>query len=172
MTPASGPSTPGGTSPWTSTTTYYHRDRAARPYAVGVVVDAGGRVWTEVPVRFNLDWTPPATPSEHAPLAARPWPVSSSRVVGRRADERLHGYRSESVAVVSVDLTAGREVVSLDIENESTLIWSGPGIALIPMAVGTIFHLHGTAAMIEHPGPAPLRATPGWHHGPDQLEGT
>ncbi|HEX3947571.1 MAG TPA: hypothetical protein VHW47_07685, partial [Acidimicrobiales bacterium] len=37
---------------------YYDRDRAARPYGVGVVLDPGEKVWAEVPVRFNLDWTP------------------------------------------------------------------------------------------------------------------
>ncbi|MGH9303752.1 MAG: hypothetical protein ACRDZ5_04970 [Acidimicrobiales bacterium] len=147
---------------------YYDRDRAARPYAVGVVLDPGEKVWAEVPVRFNLDWTPPATPGGQAQPAIRPWLVTSGRAVGRLADGRLHGYRWESAVGVRVDLTAGRDVASLDIEGQPTLVWSGPGTA--PMAVAAIFNLYGPAAMIDHPGLAPLRAQD-WPHGPDQLEG-
>ena len=90
------------------------------------------------------------------------------RVVGRLADDRLHGYRREKAVGVRVDLTTGREAVTIDIEGEPTLIWSGPGIA--PMAVAAIYQLYGAAAMIEHPGLAPLRAAPDWPQGPDQLE--
>ncbi len=147
---------------------YHDRDRAARPYGVGVVLDPGEKVWAEVPVRFNLDWTPPAKPGEQAVPAVRPWLVTSGRLVGRLADGRLHGYRWEHAVGVRVDLTAGREIVGLDIEGQPTLTWSGPGIA--PMAVAAIFHLYGVAAMIEHPGLAPLRAAPDWPQGPDQLE--
>ena len=77
---------------------------------------------------------------------------------GRRAladHLRLHGYRWEHAVRVRLDLTAGPEIVSLDIEGQPTLIWSGPGVA--PMAVAAIFHLYGPVAMIEHPGPAALR---------------
>ncbi len=72
---------------------YYDRDRTARPYGVGIVLDPGEKVWAEVPIRFNLDWTPPANPGEQAQPAIRPWLVTSGRVVGRLADDRLHGYR-------------------------------------------------------------------------------
>ncbi len=65
------------------------------------------------------------------------------------------GYRWENAVGVRVDLTAGREVVSLDIDSEPTLIWTGPAVA--PMAVAAVFHLYGPLAMIEHPGLAPLR---------------
>ncbi|MGH9107200.1 MAG: hypothetical protein ACRDZX_15495 [Acidimicrobiales bacterium] len=132
------------------------------------MLDPGEKVWAEVPVRFNLDWTAPAKPGEQAPPAVRPWLVTSGRVVGRLADDRLHGYRWERAVGVRVDLTAGREAVVIDIEGEPTLIWSGPGVA--PMAVAAIFHLYGPAAMIEHPGLAPLRVAPDWPQGPDQLE--
>ncbi len=134
---------------------YYDRDRVARPYGVGVVLDPGEKVWAEVPVRFNLDWSQPAKPGGQAVPVVRPWLVTSGRVVGRLADDRLHGYRWEHAVGVRVDLTAGREIVGLDIEGQPTLIWSGPGIA--PMAVAAIFHLYGPAAMIEHPGLAALR---------------
>ena len=149
---------------------YYDRDRAARPYGVGVVLDPGEKVWAEVPVRFNLDWTPPAKPGEHAQPAIRSWLVTSGRGVGRLADDRLHGYRWEKAVGVRVDLTTGREAVIVDIESEPTLMWSGPGIA--PLAVAAIFRLYGPVAMIEHPGLASLRATQDWPHGPDQLEGS
>jgi hypothetical protein len=133
---------------------YYNRQTATQPYGVGVVLDAGEKVWAEVPVRFNLDWPPLAKPGEQAQPAVRSWLVTSGRVVGRLADDRLHGYRWENAVGVRVDLTPGREVVSLDIENEPTLIWTGP--ALAPMAVAAVFHLYGPLAMVQHPGLAPL----------------
>ena len=54
-----------------------------------------------------------------------------------------------------VDLTPGREVVSLDIDSEPTLIWTGSAVA--PMAVAAVFHLYGPLAMIQHPGLAAVR---------------
>jgi len=57
-----------------------------------------------------------------------------------------------------VDLSLGREVVSIDIEGEPTLIWSGP--AATPMAAATVFQLYGLLAMIEHPGLATFRVFP------------
>ena len=54
-----------------------------------------------------------------------------------------------------VDLTPGREVVSLDIESEPTLIWTGPAVA--PLAVAAVFHLYGALAVIDHPGLAVVR---------------
>jgi hypothetical protein len=134
---------------------YYNRETAARPYGVGVVPDPDEKVWAEVPVRFNLDWPPPVRPGELAQPSVRTWLVTSTRVVGRLSDDRLHGYLWESAVGARVDLTPGREVVSLDIENEPTLIWSGPAVA--PLAVVAVFHLYGALAMIDHPGLAPLR---------------
>jgi hypothetical protein len=134
---------------------YYNRETAALPYGVGVVLDADEKVWAEVPVRFNLDWTPPVRPDRHAQPAVRFWLITSDRVVGRLADDRLHGYRWEKAVGVRVDLTPGREVVSLDIESERTLIWTGPAVA--PMAVAAVFHLYGPLAMIQHPGLAAAR---------------
>lgn len=150
---------------------YYDRETATRPYGVGVVLDPGEKAWAEVPVTFNLDWTPPVKPGEQAQQpAVRPWLVTSARIVGRLADDRLHGYRWEKTVGARVDLTPGREAVILDVDGESSLRWSGPGVA--PMAVAAVFHLHGPLAMIDHPGLAPLRAAaPEWPHGPDQLEG-
>ncbi len=137
---------------------FYDRQTATQPYGVGIVLDPGEKVWAEVPVRFNLDRVPHVRPGEHARPAVLPWLVTSGRVVGRLADDRLHGYRWEKAIGARVDLSAGREVVSVDIEDEPTLIWSGP--ALAPMAVATVFQLYGPLAMIEHPGLAPLRVLP------------
>jgi len=134
---------------------YYNRETAARPYGVGVVLDSGERVWAEVPVRFNLDWPPLIKPGELAQPSVRPWLVTSARIVGRLTDDRLHGYRWERAVGARVALTPRREVVSLDIDNEPTLIWTGPAVA--PLAVAAVFHLYGVLAMIDHPGLAPLR---------------
>jgi hypothetical protein len=134
---------------------YYNRETATLPYGVGVVLDAGEKVWAEVPVRFNLDWIPPVKPGEHGQPAVRSWLVTSDRIVGRLADDRLHGYRWEKAVGARVDLTSGREVVSLDIDCEPTLLWTGPAVA--PMAVAAVFHLYGPLAVIQHPGLAPLR---------------
>ncbi|MHB1510937.1 MAG: hypothetical protein ACYCST_16800 [Acidimicrobiales bacterium] len=133
---------------------YHRRETAVRPYGVGLVLGAHERVWAEVPVQFNLDCIPPVRPNgPTAPPVVRPWLVTSDRVVGRLSDDRLHGYRWEAVVGARVDLTPGREAVTLDIENEPTLICSGPGAA--PMAVAAVFHLYGPIAMIEHPGLIP-----------------
>jgi len=134
---------------------YYDRKTATLPYGIGVVLDPGEKVWAEVPVRFNLDWIPLMKPNEYAQPAVRSWLVTSARVVGRLADDRLHGYRWEQVVGVRVDLTPGREVVGLDMEGEPTLIWTGSAVA--PMAVAAVFHLYGPLAMIQHPGLAAVR---------------
>jgi hypothetical protein len=134
---------------------YYNREMAALPYGVGVALDAGEKVWAEVPVIFNRDWTSPGEPGAYRWPTVRSWLVTSDRIVGRLADDRLHGYRWERAVGVRVDLTAGREVVSLDIDGEPALIWTGPAVA--PMAVAAVFHLYGPLAMIQHPGLTPLR---------------
>jgi len=134
---------------------YYNRETATRPYGIGVVLDSGEKAWAEVPVRFNLDQPPLIKPGEHAQSSVRPWLVTSARVVGRLTDDRLHGYRWEMAVGARVDLTPGREVVSLDVETEPTLIWTGAAVA--PLAVAAVFHLYGALAMIDHPGLAPLR---------------
>jgi len=136
---------------------YYNRETATLPYGVGVVLDPGEKLWAEVPVRFNLDWMPPVKPGDSAEPAVRSWLITSDRVVGRLADDRLHGYRWEKAVGVRVDLTSRREVVSLDIDSEPTLIWTGPAVA--PMAVAAVFHLYGPMGVIQHPGLASLRVS-------------
>ena len=134
---------------------YYDRETAVRPYGVGIVLDSGEKVWAEVPVRFNLDRPRQIKPAELAHPSVRTWLVTSARVVGRLTDDRLHGYRWERAVGARVDLTPGREVVSLDIDDEPRLIWFGPAVA--PLAVAAVFRLYGPIGMIEHPGLAPLR---------------
>jgi hypothetical protein len=135
---------------------YHGRETTTQPYGVGVVLDPDEKLWAEVPVRFNLDREPSSVRTgEHAQPAVRSWLVTSDRCVGRLADDRLHGYRWDKAVGARVDLTPGREVVSLDIDSEPTLIWSGPAVA--PMAVAVVFHLYGPLAMIQHPGLAPVR---------------
>jgi hypothetical protein len=139
---------------------YHGRPTTARPYGVGVVVDPGETVWSEVPVRFNQDWPAPE-PGRSQPMPAiRPWLVTSGRVVGRLADGQLYGYRWEKMVGLRVDLSSGRETLAADIEGERPLLWSGPGLA--PMAVAAVFHLYGPAALIDHPGLAALRVGGDW----------
>jgi hypothetical protein len=134
---------------------YYDRQTAIQPYGVGVVLDAGEKVWAEVPVMFNLDLRPLVNPGQHAQPCTRPWLVTSSRIVGRLGDHRLQGYRWEKAVGARLDLNPGHEVLSIDIDGEPTLIWFGPAVA--PMAVAAVFLLFGAAAMINHPDLAPLR---------------
>jgi hypothetical protein len=136
---------------------YFNRDTNLRPYEVGAVLDPGEKVWAETPVQFNLDWPLPRKEGQAKEPAFRPWLVTSDRVVGRLADERLHGYRWEHTVGARVDLTPDHEVVSLDIEGEPMLMWSGPAVA--PMAVAAIFHLYGPIGVIEHPGLVALRVS-------------
>jgi hypothetical protein len=139
---------------------FHSRETATRPYGIGIVFDHGEMAWAEVPVRFNVDWPVPAKPGQQGPPAVRSWLVTSARVVGRLADDRLHGYRWEKMVGARVDLTPGRETVALDIEGQPALVWSGPGVA--PFAVAAVFHLYGPVGMIEHPGLAPLRVPREW----------
>jgi hypothetical protein len=141
---------------------FYNRETSFRPYEVGVGLDAGEKVWAEVPVRFNLDWRPPGNATQITQSAVRPWLVTSDRVVGRLGDDRLRGYRWEHAIGTRVDLTPGYEVVGLDIEGEPTLLWSGPTVA--PLAVAAIFQLYGPIGIIEHPGLEMLRVGPDCLH--------
>lgn len=81
--------------------------------------------------------------------------MTSSRVVGRLADQRLAYCRWGELDGVRVDLTPGREAVAVDVKGKSTLIWSGPAVA--PLALAAVFHLYGPVALIEHPALGQLR---------------
>jgi hypothetical protein len=134
---------------------YYDRQTAVQPYGVGVVLDAGEKVWAEIPIRFNLDSTSIVKSCEDPQPALRSWLVTSARVVARLGDDRLHGYRWEKVVGCRVDLTPRREVVSLDLDSEPSLVWTGPAVA--PLAVVAVFHIYGSLALIDHPGLVAVR---------------
>ena len=51
---------------------------------------------------------------------------------------------------------AGRAgYVQIDLATNGSIAWTGAGVA--PLAVAAVFHLHGTAALIDHPGLTFLR---------------
>lgn len=138
---------------------YHSRSAGLRPYDVGVVLDPDETVWVEVPARFNLDQPQPQPPAGAQP-PIRPWLVTSRRVVGRLGNGSLCGYRRETMVALRVSVAPGSEQLAVDIDGTPPLVWAGPGIA--PMAVSAVFHLHGPAALLDHPGLAPLRAPSAW----------
>jgi hypothetical protein len=134
---------------------YFNRETGVRPYEVGVVLDPGERVLAEIPVGFNLDWAASAYHCEWFVPPVRAWLITSDRIVGRLADDRLQGYRWDTAVGLRVDLSARCETVSLDIENQPSPEWSGPAVA--PLAVAAVFQVYGPVGLIEHPGLVPLR---------------
>jgi hypothetical protein len=129
---------------------------AVNPYRVGVVLDLDEHAWAECPLRFLQESSPaPARTFGAGWPPFRPWLVTSRRIVARLGDGRLYGYRWEHALGCRVDLTPARETVALDLCNGTPLVWTGPGIA--PLAVAAVHHLHGSEALLDHPGLAPLR---------------
>ena len=108
---------------------YYNRETAARPYSVGVVLDPGEKVWAEVPIRFNFDLTATVSGCHDVLPAFRPWLVTSDRVVGRLASDRLQGYRWENVCGIRVDLAPGHEVIEFGYRwrTHADMGWPGCG---------------------------------------------
>jgi hypothetical protein len=88
-------------------------------------------------------------------LQTEPWLVTSQRVAGRLQSDILRWWEWDQVIGVRVDLTPGRERVCLDIDRSKPVYFDGPGVA--PLAVATVYRLHGPLAVIEHPGLALLR---------------
>jgi hypothetical protein len=137
---------------------YYDRETTARPFRVGVVLDPGERVWAETPLTFSAD-TPVATnPTVGARPQVRPWLITNHRVVARLGDGRLHGLRWEHMVGCRVDLSPRWSTVAVDLDAQTPLVWTGPGVA--PLAVAAVYHLHGPGATVEHPGLAVLRVPP------------
>lgn len=126
--------------------------RATTPYAIGVVLDPGERVWSECPVRFLQEYLPAGgltTPP------VRTWLVTSDRIVGRLGDDSLYGWRWDQMRGCRIELAASSELVELDTASGNRLDWAGPGVA--PLAVAAAYRLHGHQALLEHPGLAPIR---------------
>lgn len=127
----------------------------ATPYRIGVVLELGERVWAECPVRFIQErslalyfdsaWIP----------SIRPWLVTSHRIVGRLADDRLYGWRWTQIVGCRIELSPRVERMAVDLSDGSCIGWSGPGIA--PLSVAAVSRLHGPKALIDHPGLTVLR---------------
>jgi hypothetical protein len=138
---------------------YQGRPTAQAPYRIGVVLDHGEVIWAETPLRFDADLpAPPMFANSRRTVSAppvRPWLITNARVVGRLGDDQLNGWRWEGINGCRVSLDAGREFVALDLGGQRPLVWRGPAAA--PLAVAAVFHLHGPAALVDHPGLSPLR---------------
>jgi hypothetical protein len=130
------------------------------PYAVGVVLDPGEQPWAQVPARCSADFAMPTPQGQTSNASSKPappvsaWLVTNRRVVGRFADETLHGWRWDKMVGCRIDLTPSRELVGIDIDGLAPIMWSGPGVG--PLAVAAVYHLHGARALLEHPGLAAL----------------
>jgi hypothetical protein len=130
---------------------------AAKPYRIGVVLGPQESAWVECPASFTLDAAPSSTGID-GPAPYRPWLVTSERIVGRLGDNRLYGYRWDSVFGCRVNLKMSEEYLSLDVDGLPPMTWRGPAIA--PMAVAAVYRLHGIHGLIEHPGLISLRVPP------------
>lgn len=149
-------------------TLYQDADPAVPPYTIGVVLGVGEKPWVQVPARCSRDRSRPAPPPPGQPPEppVMPWLVTNERVVGRYGSGEMRAWRWQWVFGCLVDLTPGRESVSLDVNVDQTAVrvaWYGPGVA--PLAVAAVYHLHGVHALLDHPGLAPLRTgllAPAW----------
>jgi hypothetical protein len=129
-----------------------------RPYRVGVVLGRQESPWVESPARFNLDTLLSMTAGVGGPSPYRPWLVTSERIVGRLGDDRLYGYRWDQVFGCRLDLTEASDRLTLDVEGEPPLTWTGAGTP--PMAVAAVYRLHGPRGPLDHPGLTSLRIVP------------
>lgn len=138
-----------------------HHDVAlpVQPYTVGLVLWQGEQPWAEVAARCSADTTAMSGQGQHTwtcpPLTE--WLVSSYRVAGRFANGVIRWWTWEEVVGEQLDLTPGHEVVQLDIDGQQPVWWTGAGLA--PLAVAAVYRLHGSAALVDHPGLGPLRTT-------------
>ena len=131
------------------------------PYTVGIVLRSGEIPLVELPARCSADRTVISVlvPKKAAAPPLPPettWLVTSERLVGRINGSVLRWWDWGVILGCQVQLTSGKEHVQLDPNGEAPVMWWGPGVA--PLAVAAIYHLHGPAALLEHPGLAVLRA--------------
>jgi hypothetical protein len=140
---------------------YLDRDLGVHPYNVGVVLAPGEKAWVQIPARCLSDTSvpfPAGPPKKGDPPpapAVSAWLVTNHRVVGRLATHQLAGWRWQNMVGCRVDLTPGAEHVSIDIDKTTPISWTGPGVG--PLAVAAVYHLHGSQALIDHPGLDALR---------------
>ncbi|MGO9954398.1 MAG: hypothetical protein ACLP50_00180 [Solirubrobacteraceae bacterium] len=82
--------------------------------------------------------------------------------------DTLRWWEWDSCVGCQVDLTPGRETVSLDFPRLlGPVHWRGPGVA--PLAVAAVAKLHGSRAAIDHPGLAVLRSRRGACRAPSSI---
>jgi hypothetical protein len=135
------------------------------PYTVGVVLQPSEQVWAQVPARCSADQ--PAGPRDKEPRHTD-WLVTSLRVAGRLHPDTLRWWEWVHCIGCQVDLTPGRERVSLDFPGlPGPVHWRGPGVA--PLAVASVVKLHGPRAALDHPGLAVLRSAPATVPVPDTV---
>lgn len=130
------------------------------PYNLGVVLRKREIPLVELPARCSADRAviTVLAPKKAAAPPLPPettWLVTSERLVGRINGSVLRWWDWGVILGCQVQLTPGNEHVQLDPNAEPPVIWWGPGVA--PLAVAAIYHLHGPAALLEHPGLAVLR---------------
>ncbi len=87
------------------------------------------------------------------------------RIAGRVHPDTLRWWEWDHRVGCQVDLTPGRETVSLDFPRlPGPVHWRGPGVAplavavAVAVAVAAVAKLHGPQAAIDHPGLAVLRS--------------
>jgi hypothetical protein len=138
-------------------------DVALHPYSIGLVLREGEKVWAQLPARCSADTPLAVRPASRrrANPASQPrisdWLVTNHRVAGRLYPDALTWWEWPSAVGVKVDLTPGAEYVQIDLASHGSIAWTGAGVA--PLAVAAVFHLHGAAALIDHPGLTFLRAS-------------
>lgn len=134
-----------------------------RPYTVGLVLWDSEAVWAQIPARCSADTPPIAPPASpcHGLNTQPPitdWLVTNRRIAGRQSYyyDTLLWWRWTQFVGVRVDLTPGHEYIQLDLRLPSPPVrWWGPAVA--PLAVAAIHCLHGSTALLDHPGLARLR---------------
>ena len=140
---------------------YQQSDVAVTPYSVGLVLEQGEKPWVQVPAYCSLDalvpvWCEPPKRGDLHPLPpVGDWLVTNHRIAGRCNRGLLRWWRWGEIVGCRVDLTLGRETVQIDLNGKPPILWTGPGVG--PLAVAVVYHLYGPAAMLDHPGLAALR---------------
>jgi hypothetical protein len=142
---------------------YYDAEIGLRPYDLGLVLWPQEKTWAQIPARCSTDTplairTGPPRRGEHPPQTRiTNWLITNYRIAGRLYPDSLTWWEWAGIVGMKIDLSPGNEHVRIDVAQYSLpVVWSGPGVA--PLAVAATYHLYGPAALIDHPGLAPLRS--------------
>jgi len=134
----------------------YHRTAIeGRSFTIGLALERGETVWAETWVRCSLDRPAWQVDPSRLPLSA--WLATNHRIVGRLTTGQLVGWGWGDIVGCRADLTARKEWAQIDPKDSPPVVWHGPGVA--PLAVALVAQVHGIVALLEHPGLAPLRVT-------------